>query len=137
MCIGQSQTTNLSLPPDLSHKFFFSFLFFWPSHTACGILVPQPGIEPRLSAVIERSPNHWTPREFPISLFSKSVSLFYFVNSSISFFFIPHISKVVWYLSFSVWLTSLSNDSIWVQSFCLRGWNCPGNGDNGCTTLQM
>ena len=29
---------------------FFSniyFLFFWPHHIACGILVPQPGIEPQ------------------------------------------------------------------------------------------
>ena len=22
-------------------------VFFWPHHAACGILVPQPGIEPR------------------------------------------------------------------------------------------
>ena len=28
-----------------------SFFFFWPHHTACGILVPQPGIEPRPLAV--------------------------------------------------------------------------------------
>ena len=27
---------------------------------ACGILVPQPGIEPAPSAVKARSPNHWT-----------------------------------------------------------------------------
>ena len=33
-------------------------------HTACGILVPQPGIEPRLSAVKALNPNHWTTREF-------------------------------------------------------------------------
>ena len=32
---------------------------------AWGILVPQPGIEPRPSAVKPRSPNHWTAREFP------------------------------------------------------------------------
>ena len=24
--------------------FFFFFLIFWPSRTACGVLVPQPGI---------------------------------------------------------------------------------------------
>ena len=46
-----------------SHFVFFhgkSLLFLGggvPHRTACGILVPQPGIEP--------SPNHWTAREFP------------------------------------------------------------------------
>ena len=30
----------------------------------CGILVPQPGIEPAHSAVKVQSPNHWTSREF-------------------------------------------------------------------------
>ena len=29
------------------------------------ILIPQPGIEPKLSAVRAQSPNHWTTREFP------------------------------------------------------------------------
>ena len=31
---------------------------------ACGILVPQPGIEPGPWAVKVWSPNHWTAREF-------------------------------------------------------------------------
>ena len=34
------------------------FFFFWPSHMACGILVPRPGIEPTPPAVEERSLNH-------------------------------------------------------------------------------
>ena len=34
---------------------------------ACGILVPQPGIEPRASAVEVWGPNHGTAREFPLS----------------------------------------------------------------------
>ena len=33
--------------------------------TACRILVPQPGIEPRARAVKVQSPNHWTARELP------------------------------------------------------------------------
>ena len=41
------------------------FFFFWPYHKACGILVPQPGIDPRPSPVKARSPNHWTTGEFP------------------------------------------------------------------------
>ena len=32
---------------------------------ACGILVPQPGIEPAPPAVEARRPNHWTTREVP------------------------------------------------------------------------
>ena len=45
-------------------QFTISFFFFGPHHEACGILVPGPGIEPRLSAMRVRSPNHWTAREF-------------------------------------------------------------------------
>ena len=42
-------------------------LVFWPCLTACGILVPWPGIEPRPLAVKSLSPNHWNAREFPHS----------------------------------------------------------------------
>ena len=48
----------------IAYSFFFFFFFFWPCHVACGILVPQPGIEPGLSVVRVRSPNHWTTWEF-------------------------------------------------------------------------
>ena len=34
-------------------------------HVACGILVPQPGIEPILLALGTWSLNHWTTREVP------------------------------------------------------------------------
>ena len=40
--------------------------FFFPRHSACGILVPWTGIEPGPSAVKAWSPNHWTARKFPI-----------------------------------------------------------------------
>ena len=49
-------------------KFIFIYLF-WPCCTACGILVPQPGIEPWPSAVRAQSSNHWTAREFPKGYF--------------------------------------------------------------------
>ena len=55
---------------DIDLQIFFptcglSFHFFFPpSHRACGILVPQPGIEFRSMAVKAHSPNHWTTREF-------------------------------------------------------------------------
>ena len=31
---------------------------------ACGILVPQPEIDPGPSGVRAQNPNHWTAREF-------------------------------------------------------------------------
>ena len=40
------------------------FFFFWPQHMACGILFPQPGIEPKPSALKVGSSNYWTSREF-------------------------------------------------------------------------
>ena len=44
------------------------FFIFCPQCTACGILVPQPGIEPASPAWEAQSLNHWTTREalFPI-----------------------------------------------------------------------
>ena len=47
-------------------SFSFKFFFFWPHCTACGILVPQPEMEPLLPAVDMQSSNHQTTREFPI-----------------------------------------------------------------------
>ena len=49
------------------------YLFIWPHHVPCGILVPQPVMEPRSLAVKVLSPNHWTTRKFPI--FKKSNGL--------------------------------------------------------------
>ena len=42
------------------------FRFSWLCHTACGILVPQPGIEPAPPAVEVWTFNHWTAREVPL-----------------------------------------------------------------------
>ena len=50
----------------LKKSFLFVFCFiFWPSHTTCRILVPQPRIKATPSAVKAWSSNHWTTREFP------------------------------------------------------------------------
>ena len=49
--------------------FIFYLLIFLASHVACGILVPQPGMEPEPHAVGARSLNHWTAREVPAILF--------------------------------------------------------------------
>ena len=53
---------NWPLPTVQSHHVL---LFFWLCRLACGILVPQPGIEPVPPAVEAQSRNHWTAREVP------------------------------------------------------------------------
>ena len=58
-----------------------STFFFWLHHPACGILAPQPGIEPAPSAVKAGSPNHWTSREFPVYIY-----FFFFFNEFIYLF---------------------------------------------------
>ena len=47
---------------------FYSFIF-WPHWVACGILVPQPGIELAPPALAVKSLNHWTTREVHVGLF--------------------------------------------------------------------
>ena len=41
---------------------------------ACGILVPQPGMEPAPPAVEVQSLNHWTTREVPDFIVFKCIS---------------------------------------------------------------
>ena len=56
-----------------------------------------------------------------ISFFSISVYLYLFIM----FLKIPHISDIIWYLSFSVWLTSLSiiiSRSIHSAAILFYGW---------------
>ena len=59
----------------------------WLHCEACGILVPQSGIEPRPLAMCAQSPDRWTTREFPTdhtlkkSDFSPSKPLCYAVLS--------------------------------------------------------
>ena len=60
-----SQQGQPSVRGPSSAIFPLFFFFFWPSAVSCGILVPQPVIEPRLPAAEARSPNHWTAREVP------------------------------------------------------------------------
>ena len=57
-------------------KNFYSFIYFWPHHMACGILVLRLAIEPGATAMKVLSPNYWTTRELPlVSLKSLHVSV--------------------------------------------------------------
>ena len=51
---------------------FALFVWFLAGARACGILVPWPRIEPRLSAIRLHSPNHWTTRQCSIELTLKN-----------------------------------------------------------------
>ena len=51
---------------------YIFFVLFRLHHTACGILVSWPGIEPTPPALKVRSLNHWTVREVPQSFFCSS-----------------------------------------------------------------
>ena len=44
-----------------------SYYYFWPHHTAYGILVSWPGIKPVPPALEAQSPSHWTTKEVPES----------------------------------------------------------------------
>ena len=59
-----SENTNLGVTYVSVLSYLFIYLF-WSWHEACGILVPQPWIEPGPSAVKALGPNHQTIREFP------------------------------------------------------------------------
>ena len=53
-----------------------AFCFFWPYHTAGGILVPQPGIKTAPPALEVQSLNHWTIREVLILRLDLNTNMF-------------------------------------------------------------
>ena len=53
---------------------FIYFLFFWPHHVACGVLVPQPGIEIVLPILKAESLENWTTKEVPVGFMYKKQS---------------------------------------------------------------
>ena len=50
---------------------FLKLLIYWPRHTAHGISVPQPEIEPVLLALEAWSLNHWTTRKVLLQSFEQ------------------------------------------------------------------
>ena len=54
---------------DLLKKIFFLIIYLFFGCTACGILVPGPGIEPEPFVLEARSLNYWTAREVPNLIF--------------------------------------------------------------------
>ena len=66
---NSSRTQNRTWHREHTLGFYFILFHFMPCpampHTACGILVPYPGIEPMPPALEARSLNHWTTGEVP------------------------------------------------------------------------
>ena len=59
MCVKFKVTGNIFGP--LCHSVQLLFCFLWFGFVTCGILVPQPEIEPRSLVVRVFSPKYWTP----------------------------------------------------------------------------
>ena len=93
-------------------KGYFPFIFitkYWPYSQCCAI---HPyGLFPVVRASYFFVPMLSLPLLLgTTNLFSVSVSQlpFCFIHQFVSFFLIPHISDIIQYLSFSVWLISLN-----------------------------
>ena len=56
---------NFVTKDEVSQDHSWDLFFFLPCRAACGIFVPQPGIEPVPLASGASSPKHWTTREVP------------------------------------------------------------------------
>ena len=98
----------------------YFFNFFLLHRTACGILVPGPGIQPRPLAVESRTPNHWTAREVPDLLFF----FFFFFN----FFFLNFIYLIYLFLA------------VLGLSFCARTFSScgeRGHSSSRCAGLSL
>ena len=73
-------THSLTQAVPNSLTWFYFFLYFTSGGMGCAILVPPPGIEPRLIAVKAWSPNLWIIMEFPWLFFFFSYSLYHFLT---------------------------------------------------------
>lgn len=51
-------------------------ILFWLHCVACGILIPQSGIEHGTMAVRAHNPNYWTARELPKFIFKENQDQF-------------------------------------------------------------
>jgi len=56
---------SVPLVPGIVVSLCYCKKIFWPNHVACGILVPESGIEPKPGEVRAQSPKPWTTRDFP------------------------------------------------------------------------
>ena len=63
----------------LKEQHIYLNFFFWLHCAGCGILVPQPGIEPPPPALEAQSLNHWAAKEVPHLNFFFFFKVFYLI----------------------------------------------------------
>ena len=74
--------------------YVYVIFFFWLCRTACGTLLPRPGIEPRAPAGEVQSPNHWATRELPMCNFIYTYCVYIHLYTSVCFIYTHiHIEK--------------------------------------------
>ena len=87
VCKRQTRLNNNNKRPQRLYAFLiiiFEFLLiYWLRLTACGILVPRPGIKSVAPGVEALSLSHWSTREVPESRALKQLILCYVVFTSI------------------------------------------------------
>ena len=102
----------------------FRFFIFWPHLAACGIFVPQLGVEPAPLAVKTQSPNHWTSREFPETPYPLSSHTSFLHPPALAVYFLSLWIYLFWTFQrcsprcviFCVWLLSLSMFSRFIHA---------------------
>ena len=72
---------------------------FWLCCTACGILLPRPGIEPVPPAVEVQSPNHWTAREFPCNFWLDTWQCDFYLVGCWMFWYVYKYSWALFWVS--------------------------------------
>ena len=72
-CRTRLKWLSSSSSPCLKGPFIYLFIYLifliWLCCTACGILVPQPGIQPTSPALELWTLKHWTTREVPLDIY--------------------------------------------------------------------
>ena len=113
---------------NVQHSFIFNF--FLPSHMACGILVPQPGIKSMSPALEAQNPNHWTPGKSQHSFIEMPSSLNPPAPRTLAF--LPSMPA----LSQSPWTTGLEMQAWFSSSSVLSTGNLSPSRDlNYCSSV--
>ena len=95
-----------------------ALLSFFLCHSAFGILVPWPGIEPMSSAVTMPSPNYWTPKEVPSFAFLLSAQLIHFLIFALSYI----LNKIIYKSMIETQIKLILFDFYLYSREKIKGW---------------
>ena len=105
----------LSLFNPCIYLLFFYLFFFWPCRTACGILVPRPGTEPRPQAVRAQNPNPGPPGNSWFSLFRMA---FHWGNSVLKSSLIRTVMQVLQWMAKEISVVASPPKNVIFRNFC-------------------